>query len=250
MGQIQATISLYTLDKYAQALGGDSIFSLLQLPAGINKETVTNNILLESMDFEAVYTDPDFLRDAIYIWGKTNYHTFEKWYTAQQIEYDPLNNYDRHEEWTDKGTDKKTTSGTQSDTANLTVNEGTTSEDHRNSEEQTSENGRQEHYVAPYDTNQLTQDIQVQDEGSSSRSGSENGNGSTTRTATQQTNGNTTTSGNENGTTTGEHSGHLWGNIGVTTSQQMLQAEYDIAEWNLVQHITDMFMQKFCIMVY
>lgn len=250
MGQIQATISLYTLDKYAQALGGDSIFSLLQLPAGINKETVTNNILLESMDFEVVYTDPDFLRDAIYIWGKTNYHTFEKWYAAQQIEYDPLNNYDRYEEWTDKGTDEKTSSGTQSDTTDTTVNEGTTSEDHRNSQEQTSENSRQEHYVAPYDTNQLTQDIQVQDEGSGSRSGSENGNGSTTRNGTQHTKGSTTNSGKENGTTTGEHAGHLWGNIGVTTSQQMLQAEYDIAEWNLVQHITDMFMQKFCIMVY
>lgn len=226
MGQIQATISLYTLDKYAQALGGDSIFSLLQLPAGINKETVTNNILLESMDFESVYTDPDFLRDAIYIWGKTNYHTFEKWYQAQQIKYDPLNNYDRYEEWTDKGTDNKTTSSGQTGKSDATNNELNTSK------------GTQDHYVNPYDTNQLTQDEQVKNLTTDNING------------TQVINSQIDTTGKEDGTTSGEHKGHMWGNIGVTTSQQMLQAEYDIAEWNLVQHITDMFMQKFCIMVY
>lgn len=226
MGQIQATISLYTLDKYAQALGGESIFSLLQLPAGINKETVTNNILLESMDFEAVYTDPDFLRDAIYIWGKTNYHTFEKWYKAQQIEYDPLNNYDRYEEWADKGTDNKTTSSGQTGKSDATNTELNTS------------NGTQDHYVNPYDTNQLTEDEQVKNLTTDNING------------TQVINSQIDTTGKEDGETSGEHKGHMWGNIGVTTSQQMLQAEYDIAEWNLVQHITDMFLQKFCIMVY
>lgn len=226
MGQIQATISLYTLDKYAQGLGGDSIFSLMQLPAGINKETVTNNILLESMDFEAVYTDPDFLRDAIYIWSRTNYHTFEKWYKAQQIEYDPLNNYDRYEEWTDKGTDNKTTSSGQTGKSDATNTELNTS------------NGTQDHYVNPYDTNQLTQDEQAKNLTTDNING------------TQVINSQIDTTGKEDGTTSGEHEGHMWGNIGVTTSQQMLQAEYDIAEWNLIQHITDLFMQKFCIMVY
>ena len=226
MGQIQATISLYTLDKYAQALGGDSIFSLLQLPDGINKETVTNNILLESMDFEAVYTDPDFLRDAIYIWSRTNYHTFEKWYQAQQVKYDPLNNYDRYEEWTDKGTDNKTTSSGHTGKSDATNKELNTSND------------TQDHYVNPYDTNQLTEDEQVKNLTTDNING------------TQVINSQIDTTGKEDGTTSGEHEGHMWGNIGVTTSQQMLQAEYDIAEWNLVQHITDMFLQKFCIMVY
>lgn len=226
MGQIQATISLYTLDKYAQGLGGESIFSLMQLPAGINKETVTNNILLESMDFEAVYTDPDFLRDAIYIWSRTNYHTFEKWYQAQQIKYDPLNNYDRFEEWTDKGTDNKTTSGGQTGKSTATNNEINTS------------NGTQDHYVNPYDDNRLTEDEQVKNLTTDNING------------TQVINSQIDTTGKEDGITSGEHKGHLWGNIGVTTSQQMLQAEYDVAEWNLIQHITDMFLQKFCIMVY
>lgn len=226
MGQIQATISLYTLDRYVKGIGEDSIFSLMQLPPGIDKDTVTNNILLESMDFEAVYTDPAFLRDAISIWAKTNYRTFEKWYEAQQIEYDPLYNYDRYEEWTDKGTEGKTSRSGQTGKSTSKNNELNTSQ------------GQQDHYVAPYDTNQLTQDEQAKNLTTDNING------------TQVIDSQIDTTGKEDGTTSGEHKGHLWGNIGVTTSQQMLQSEYDIAEWNLVKHITDMFIQKFCIMVY
>lgn len=41
-----------------------------------------------------------------------------------------------------------------------------------------------------------------------------------------------------------------YGNIGVTTSQQMLEAELTISEWNLYDHISDVFLREFCIPVY
>ena len=44
--------------------------------------------------------------------------------------------------------------------------------------------------------------------------------------------------------------GRAHGNIGVTTSQQMLQSELDIARWNIYEQITDLFLSEFCIMVY
>lgn len=44
--------------------------------------------------------------------------------------------------------------------------------------------------------------------------------------------------------------GRAWGNIGVTTSQQMLESELSISAWNLYEQITDLFVQEFCIMVY
>lgn len=47
-----------------------------------------------------------------------------------------------------------------------------------------------------------------------------------------------------------EHQGRIHGNIGVTTSQQMLQAELDIAEWNIYEHITDLFLNEFVIPIY
>ena len=40
------------------------------------------------------------------------------------------------------------------------------------------------------------------------------------------------------------------GNIGVTTTQQMIKEEVDVADINIYQIIIDDFKQRFCIMVY
>lgn len=46
------------------------------------------------------------------------------------------------------------------------------------------------------------------------------------------------------------HTGRIYGNIGVTTSQQMLQAELDLARFNLYQQIADIFVKELCIPIY
>lgn len=45
-------------------------------------------------------------------------------------------------------------------------------------------------------------------------------------------------------------SNHTKGNIGVTTSQQMLEQERKVSEFNIVQYIVDDFKQRFCLMIY
>ena len=58
------------------------------------------------------------------------------------------------------------------------------------------------------------------------------------------------TSNKSTGTENNHHDWHIHGNIGVTTSQQMLQSELDVAK-NLVSDvIVDDFKNKFCIVVY
>ena len=47
-----------------------------------------------------------------------------------------------------------------------------------------------------------------------------------------------------------KHSAHLYGNIGVTTSAQMLREFLDIERWNIYEQIADLFVDEFCIMVY
>ena len=44
--------------------------------------------------------------------------------------------------------------------------------------------------------------------------------------------------------------GRIHGNIGVTTSQQMLQSELDLGYWNIYEKITDLFLTEFVIPVY
>lgn len=48
----------------------------------------------------------------------------------------------------------------------------------------------------------------------------------------------------------GSHKGHLYGNIGVTTSATMLKEELDIRQQNLVDIIVRSFKDNFCIQIY
>ena len=56
------------------------------------------------------------------------------------------------------------------------------------------------------------------------------------------------TSGSEQNTN--KHTAHMYGNIGVTTSAAMLKEFYDIALWNLYEHISDVFISELLIPVY
>ena len=62
--------------------------------------------------------------------------------------------------------------------------------------------------------------------------------------------GTITNTGNDLNNTDSTHKGRTHGNIGVTTAQQMLEAELKIARFNLVKQISDVFIKEFCIMVY
>ena len=49
---------------------------------------------------------------------------------------------------------------------------------------------------------------------------------------------------------TNQHTAHLYGNIGVTTSAAMLAEFYQVAKWNLYEHMADVFGSELLIQVY
>ena len=49
---------------------------------------------------------------------------------------------------------------------------------------------------------------------------------------------------------TNQHTAHLYGNIGVITSSAMLAEFYNIAKWNLYEHMADIFGSELLIQVY
>ena len=204
-----AKVTLIAMNTFFTNAGGD-LFQGLTLPEGLAKDTLTNNILLQGGEFEVLYSDPFFLQNAISIWADREADTFKRWVDALAIEYAPLENYDRHENWTDTldsdGTSR--TTGT-----NDTSTSGTVTTD-----------------VSAYDSSTYQPKDKV---------------------TTAETIDNDTT---ENNTSTldntGMHAGRIHGNIGVTTSQQMLEAELDLGYWNIYSRITDMFLKEFTIMLY
>lgn len=86
-------ITIWSLYHYEPTL-----FDGLTLPAGIDFEILRDNIVLKCGEFGALYPDPDFLKQCITLWGKTNYLVWEKLYKTTQLDYDPISNYDRIED--------------------------------------------------------------------------------------------------------------------------------------------------------
>lgn len=198
-------ITLIGCQAYYKNQNSD-LFEYLNLPVGINKETLTDNILIKGSDFETLYADPIFIHDAIKTWSNVHYATFERWIKALTIEYNPLENYDRMEDWTDNrettGTGESTSTGTS----------GSTAENKRSAFDSSTYQPNEEDTIS----------------------------GTATDTTTNET----------SGTDDATHSGRIHGNIGVTTSQQMLTQELDIGYWNIYERITEMFLRDFTLPVY
>ena len=236
------TVGFY---QYMNAYNND-LFGLLNLPPGIDKDTLVNNIMLRGGEFEVVYSNPDFYKSAIGLWSNKHYRTFEKWINALNIDYNPLENYDRMEEWSDSGS--RTNTGTVSDSG-IRKNTGTQSTESSGKDNfKGSGNSTSSDEISAYNSNSFQND-KKNTTNSSNSSETNTTTNNTRKDNLSESNSNTRTD-NLSEKTNSYRKGRAHGNIGVTTSQQMLQSELDIAKWNIYEKITDLFLSEFCIMVY
>lgn len=204
-----AKLTMIGMYSYAESIGVD-LFDGLELPVELEKEVLVNNILLKCGDFEILYPNLEFLHPAITLWCKKWKRTIFKWNDALSITYNPLENYDRIEEYTDvfKNVGKGTIKGDNTINSNNSVT----------------------NKVSAYDSTELTEHDNTSNVGLNS---------SLSNTIDDRT---------DEGET--KHNARLHGNIGVTTSQQMLESELNIAKWNVYDKITDLFLSEFIIPIY
>ena len=181
----QATMSILGLYNY-----DNHLFDEMVVPAGVVKDNLINNILMEAAQLETYIPRFEMLKALIGTWSATRLDAWTKVYNALSTDYNPIENYDRNEEWTDTSNNTATSSGSVLNKVNG--------------------------YNAP--------------------------------TLTDSAKAETTDSTNGSGTNT--HTGHVHGNIGVTTNQQMIEAELDLRKTDIYEIITREFIEKFCILVY
>lgn len=276
-----ATMPLMALYNY-----DNTIFDGLTFPAGIDKDTAIDEIIIRSGEFEMVYPDPNFIKPMITHWGKKHYRTFEKWIDALNIDFEPLYNYDRYEEYTDEkvaqGNTKANTNTVDNTNESISTDNNsstssndilnTLSKDKANSTSQTSTDSKTSETdtrsVSAYDSSTYQpreQEIKSTTSGQTGNGAAQNEseseglnvhntesnnseNGNTNRT------GNTASSSEQNTASTNteqnKHTAHLYGNIGVTTSTQMLEDYIRVERFNIYEQIADIFVDEFCIMIY
>lgn len=194
----------------------NTLFDGMSLPTDIesDRETLINNLLLECSELEVLYPDFEYLKFAITTWSKKQVPIWTKLYETTTYEYDPISNYDRKEEWADESIGETSGERTPDLRRSMSPVETTTM----------SKKG--------YNADNFIQQEQVEKKGSDTirEQGSE--------------------SSNSNTSINSSHSGRVHGNIGVTTTQAMIEQERNVAKYNLIDVIIEEFKLRFCLLVY
>ena len=224
-----AKITAIGFENYL-SLNNESLFDYMTLPSGIDKDTLVGSILMRAGEFEVLYSDPYLMRDMIGLWSRKNQWTFDKWIKAINVQYDPLNNYDRTEIITDTHNGSKQGGSNGSNTSNNTRTDDLKTENDATTTDQVSA----ENVSSFSDANKSVLDQETKNTGTVKDLGG----------------GTFNEMHNDTDNYTDQHNAHIYGNIGVTTSQQMLQSELDIARFNIYEAIADLFITEFCILVY
>lgn len=211
-----------------------SLFDELELPGSMNKDVLIDNILYEAAPLEAYYPDPNFMKFMIGRWSFMNQSVWQKLYDTTVLEYNPIFNYDRTEEWSENEQmlDKRTLTGTEMET----------STDNSSGEIKSSGTVKSELNVSGYNESSYVpreQTIETPDTLTSNTS-------ETDRTVSIDKNDTENMDRKRDNIRTGR----AFGNIGVTTTQQMIQQERETALFNMYKVITDSFIERFCLMIY
>ena len=222
---MRATLSILGLYQYSP-----DVFDLLKLPDGVSLDSVRDNILMELAELELLYPSGTFMKTAIGIWSSKQLPVWEKLYATTKLEYNPIHNYDRTEEWAEEETGNRNGSRTQSQESS-----GESSGTVKNSGVDTVKSD----VSAFNETSYTPKELQT------TTLGTENTSSGTAKQTTDITDDT-----EENSSRNNTRTGRTFGNIGVTTTQQMIVAERNVVKFNIVDYIVEDFKRRFCLLIY
>lgn len=192
-----------------------NLFNGIELPDALDQTDIVNAILSEGAQLAPIYGDPDLLHQMIGHYFKTRLWIHQQLVDLLALKYDPISNYDRREE-----SDEESGSKRDLDRTRQTDAEGTTG-------------GTAGRSVSAYDSNTMQP------------SESSETTGESTSNVTDQT------SEGEKEDRTRTFKSRITGNIGVTTSQQMIESSVELMGiMDVYRYIALDFLHTFCIMVY
>lgn len=221
---------------------------------------------------------------------KKNIKNFEKMWIALQLDFNPLFNYDRYEEWTDdkdyssttEGDGNVTTEKMGSETEKLDNSTGSYKEKYKDPEtthkhQNLTDSSNGVKYIGTsadnegssgvttasnyspmqmeYETTIPTQDsVKIDTAGETSFEGKsykvtsygrDVDSADRRKDVTDTTNSSSTTGGEGN-----THQGHMYGNIGVTTSTQMIKEVLELYDFDFYAYVADKYAKDLLIKIY
>lgn len=210
---MKGTVSILGIYNY-----DNSVFDLFGLPEGADAETAKDLIFAECAELELLYPEPKVLRRLIGKWSIAHQYKWKHLWNTLNLEYNPIDNYSMTE-------NEKT----------VNSNTGTVTDEGSNDGTRKTNGIRTSVYdVAAYNES----DVKTANKTTETYEPTVTDNFSDKNTQTRDLNTDTT----RNLTRSG--------NIGVTTSQRMIQMEREISNFNFYEEVVRDFKNMFCLEVY
>ena len=194
------------------------IFDDMVLPDGVEREVIINSIVSELAELDLLYSNPVVLKPLIAVWSNKELYNWKKLFATMNFDYNPIDNYDRTE--TETINNERTNNAT-------------------GSQENTTTNNLQ---IASENVHKVT--------GYNSASLFENEGDTGTVNNTGTVGNNITSNSNSKDTGTESRTLHSKGNIGVTTTQQMIEEARRVSEFDIDHVIINEFKKAFCLLIY
>ena len=239
-----------------------SIFKGFTVPEGVDRETCINNILLNCAELEIMYHDFDTMKLAITVWATSSRYKWTKLYETTKLVYNPIWNVDADVSRTDNGKTlrdiERVKTGSENETRNLTDQETVNLTDTRtlNLTDTETPNLTDTRSVKGFNSNtwaEAEKNVKTGTDGithTGTDTLARTGTDTVTRTGTDTVRRDDRETIEEGATNNNTYTERRTGNIGVTTTQKMIEEERNIAEFSIINYICQSFKTRFCILIY
>ena len=233
-----------TLDLLGIYRIDNTVLDLLEIPEDgdgnelIDRDTLKDNLLMDTAEMEILYPDASFLKLAIGSWSKKQVPIWTELYNSTQFDYNPIWNVDgkvvedRDLKGTDYRTDDHSTTRTHGDTMTRTNGDTLTTD--------SSTYGYNSSTAAPTDKVVAAHTGNTADAHTGTTSDAHSGTTSDKDTGTIK----------HDTSDTGKVTTTRTGNIGVTSTQSLIKEQRDVVQFNIMDYIINDFKNRFCLLVY
>lgn len=249
---MRATLSLMGMYEY-----DNTILDFFHYPdkwETVDKDVFVNKLLLDTAELEILYPDADIFKTAIKYWSAAEVQNWNKLYNTTVLDYNPI--------WNKNGTvteiEKHIKNNNYTDVTDGTIADHSVTKGNQNTETSgnektnTTNNTNEKDYVFGFNSEYGAQSGQTvtDDTGSTNTDRSENSKTNNSANTDATTTNNTNFKHDEKENIDREYTRTEQGNIGITTTQQMINEEREVDKFNLMDYIIDRFKQRFCLLVY
>lgn len=238
---MRATVDLIAMYNY-----DNTLLDLMQLPDDIDRATLVDNLLMESAEQELLYSNLGFLKQAIGSWSAKQLPIWQHLLDTTKYEYNPIWNKDG----TVTETETRDLKGYEKVKDETDRVDNLTDKNTRDFEDKETRDLKNDSLNSVYGFNSSDAAPANQDESKDTGTDTIEHTGTDTMAHTGRQDIDRNLQRDTTDTGTVKHERIEQGNIGLTSTQDLISQERQIALFNVMDVIIKDFIKRFCLAVY